>query len=143
MFYIAHYTLHLPLFYKRFHKIHHKYSVTFSPVGMDFNIPDFLLENSIPWTIYMKIASFYAPVHITTALSWAFLKILNNHDQHSGYAWPWSPQQLVPFCSYDDYHDFHHSHNVGNFSAQIRIYDVIFGTDKAYKEYKKSLREKS
>jgi sterol desaturase/sphingolipid hydroxylase (fatty acid hydroxylase superfamily) len=64
------------------------------------------------------------------------------YNGHSGYVFPWSPLQVIPFCTNDDYHDFHHSHNSGNYSSQFRYLDIIFGTIKPFKAYKKALKAK-
>lgn len=35
-----------------------------------------------------------------------------------------------------EYHNFHHSHNIGNYSSFFTYWDSIFGTNKAYFEHK-------
>ena len=35
----------------------------------------------------------------------------------SGFEFPWSPFRLLPFSASATYHDYHHSHNRGNFSS--------------------------
>jgi sterol desaturase/sphingolipid hydroxylase (fatty acid hydroxylase superfamily) len=36
-----------------------------------------------------------------------------------------------------DAHEFHHSVNKGCFASKLSIWDMVFGTDKAYKEWRK------
>lgn len=142
MFFSAHWLLHQPFLYK-FHKIHHEYTTTVSIAGLHSHIVEFLLSNSIPVAIYMKLTSLYAPIHISTAIIWVILRTWDAYNGHSGYIFPWSPLQLLPFCAYDDFHDFHHSHNCGNYSSQFRYLDTIFGTIKPFKAYKKALKAKN
>jgi sterol desaturase/sphingolipid hydroxylase (fatty acid hydroxylase superfamily) len=35
-----------------------------------------------------------------------------------------------------EYHNFHHSHNIGNYSSFFSVWDTVFGTNKHYFEYK-------
>jgi sterol desaturase/sphingolipid hydroxylase (fatty acid hydroxylase superfamily) len=39
------------------------------------------------------------------------------------------------------YHDFHHTHNVGNYSSFFQIWDTIFGTNKSYFKYLEKVKE--
>lgn len=78
----------------------------------------------------------YAPMHISTILIWGILRMWDANQGHCGYVFSWAPLQLVPFCANDDFHDFHHSHNCGNFASQLRIWDTLFGTNKAFRDYK-------
>lgn len=90
----------------------------------------------------MKVASLYSPLHISTTVIWLILRMYDGYNGHSGYMFSWSPLQLIPFCTNDDYHDFHHSQNYGNYGSQLRYLDTIFGTNKAFKDFKRSQREK-
>ncbi len=33
------------------------------------------------------------------------------------------------------FHEFHHSHNAGNYGQFFTLWDWLFGTDKAFNEY--------
>jgi sterol desaturase/sphingolipid hydroxylase (fatty acid hydroxylase superfamily) len=35
-----------------------------------------------------------------------------------------------------DYHDFHHSHNVGNFGSMFGFWDAFWKTDLEYRKFK-------
>lgn len=86
----------------------------------------------------------FGPVHVTTAIIWIILRMYDAENGHSGYIFSWTPIQVLPFCANDDFHDFHHSHNCGNFSSQLRIWDIFFGTNRNFKDYKqKQLKEKT
>ncbi len=50
------------------------------------------------------------------------IRVFKTYDQHSGYNFPW--------ClggTHSRYHDFHHTHNVGNYGRN-ELWDVVFGT---------------
>lgn len=141
-FFSAHWALHQPLLYK-YHKVHHEYTTTVSVTGLYSHIVEFLIANSIPAGIYMKLASLYAPMHVSTAVIWMVLRFWDAYNGHCGYVFSWAPLQLLPFCTNDDFHDFHHSHNSGNYGSQLRYLDTIFGTNKSFKNYKKALKAKN
>ena len=62
-------------------------------------------------------------------VSW---KILMITEGHSGYEFKWSPLRVMPFVADPSYHDYHHSHNVGNFAANCYVWDVLFHTNVEY-----------
>ena len=49
---------------------------------------------------------------------------------------------MLPFGSDYGYHVYHHSNNVGNYSSFFTLWDTVFGSNKAYYEYLKELKEK-
>jgi len=67
---------------------------------------------------------------------WLFIRLTETYDAHSGYDFPWQPWKLLPFQGGADRHDFHHSHNVGNYGAFFTFWDWIGGTDLAYRKWK-------
>ena len=109
---------------------------TVSIAGLHSSLAEFLILNSIVAAIYMRIAALYAPLHVSTAVIWIITRMLDAYNSHSGYMFSWTPLQLLPFCTNDEYHDFHHSHNCGNFSSQFRYLDILFGSNKDFREYK-------
>jgi len=58
------------------------------------------------------------------------LRVHEGHDGHSGYDFPWSFFRILPFGAGASFHDFHHSHNVGNYGSFLRIWDSLFNTEK-------------
>ena len=110
--------------------------------GLYSHLIEFLAANSVPAGIYMKVASLYAPLHVSTAVIWIILRMWDAFNGHCGYVFSWAPLQLLPFCTNDDYHDFHHSHNAGNYGSQFRFLDTIFGTNHNFKSYKKAFKAK-
>lgn len=63
---------------------------------------------------------------------WTLLRIGETVDGHSGYEFPWSPYRLLPYSGSSTAHDFHHSHNVGNFASFFTYWDHLCGTDQAF-----------
>ena len=80
-------------------------------------------------------------MHFATFLLWVFVRIGESLDGHSGYEFSWSPYRLIPFSTSASYHNFHHSHNVGNFSSFFSLWDTIFGCNKAYYQFYERVRE--
>ena len=48
---------------------------------------------------------------------------------------PLSPWNLLPGMDCAAAHDFHHSHNVGNFGGFFTFWDRVCGTDAAYRRF--------
>ena len=70
--------------------------------------------------------------HGHTAFLWSAYRLLATHDGHSGYEFPWSMFNILPFGVGSDYHDYHHSHNDGNYSSSFSIWDTIFDSNSNY-----------
>ena len=77
-----------------------------------------------------------------TYFFWFIVRIYKTTLAHSGYGFPWDPFSILPIQQSADYHDFHHYHNLGNYATFTSIWDTLFGTNKAYYEYKKKQIEK-
>jgi sterol desaturase/sphingolipid hydroxylase (fatty acid hydroxylase superfamily) len=123
--------------YKRVHKLHHKYINTVS-IAVEYTHPvEYLLGNIIPAFIPAKILG--GKIHFYTFFVWILYRLGESVDGHCGYAFSWSPFRLVPFSNDGDYHDFHHSHNVGNYSSFFSIWDGFFGTNREFYKYKQEI----
>jgi sterol desaturase/sphingolipid hydroxylase (fatty acid hydroxylase superfamily) len=81
-------------------------------------------------------------MHITTVLSFTVLRVWETMDLHCGYEFPWSPFRLLPFASSAEYHDFHHSHNVGNYSSMFSFWDTIYGKNIDFFEHLENAKDK-
>jgi methylsterol monooxygenase/4-alpha-methyl-delta7-sterol-4alpha-methyl oxidase len=53
-------------------------------------------------------------------------------DGHCGYEFSWSPFRLLPLSGSSNYHNYHHSKNVGNYGSFFTLWDTICGTNKTY-----------
>jgi sterol desaturase/sphingolipid hydroxylase (fatty acid hydroxylase superfamily) len=79
----------------------------------------------LPPNVYLDIIVYlFGPTHIITIVIWMILRMYDGYNAHCGYKFSWSALQLLPFCTNDDFHDFHRSHNCGNYSAMFRFWDI-------------------
>jgi methylsterol monooxygenase/4-alpha-methyl-delta7-sterol-4alpha-methyl oxidase len=130
LFHSVHRLMHSKYLYARFHKIHHQYN---SSIGLasEYSHPlDFALGVLIPTGTGARILG--KRFHYFTFILFAIMRSAEGVDGHTGYEFPWSPFRLLPFSASTKYHDFHHTHNVGNYSSFFIVWDILFGTNKAY-----------
>lgn len=68
---------------------------------------------------------------------YASFKLWQSIDAHSSLLLPWplSPWNLLPGMDCSRSHDFHHSHNMGNYGGYFVFWDRLCGTDKPYRQY--------
>jgi len=139
--YWLHRFLHWGPMYKNIHKQHHEYSAPFGMVA-EYAHP---LE-----TIILGMGTIGSPIlwvivtgdlHMITMLTWITLRLFQAIDAHSGYDFPWSLHNWIPFWSGAEHHDFHHQAFVNNYATSFRWWDYIFGTDTKYRAYRKRQRE--
>lgn len=129
----VHKWLHHPRLYPFIHKRHHEYVQTIG-IAAEYSHPiEFLLIGFLPNVIISFVIG--KRMHITTMLMYNFAREFETHDGHSGYEFSWSPYRLIPFSTSAAYHDFHHSHNIGNYSSYLSFWDTIFGCNKVYYDY--------
>jgi len=137
--YLAHQLLHTPTLYKHIHKLHHKYSAPFG-LAAEYAHP---LETAILGMGTISAPLIYCfvmrDVHILTVYVWVSLRLFQAIDAHSGYHFPWSLHNFIPFWSGADHHDFHHMAFTNNYATSFRWWDRICGTDDKYRAYKKRL----
>ena len=82
---------------------------------------------------------------------WIIYRIFESADAHSGYEFPWSPYRLVPFSGIflvlnlapASYHNYHHTHNKGNYATFFSLWDTVFGTNKSYNAFIEKRQKKS
>jgi len=132
-FYWSHRLLHHPLFYKHIHKKHHEFKQS---VGI-------AAEYSHPIEGLLNFISTVGPVivsgcHLFTFVLFILIRIEETVESHSGYNFPFSVwSRIMPALQGGaDRHEFHHSHNKGNF-GMFAVWDYVCGTDQAYWEWKK------
>jgi len=132
LFYWSHRFLHHRLIYKYIHKQHHEFKTTIG-IASEYAHPiEGVISNIIP-TI---IGPILQGAHLYVFLLWLFIRELETLDAHSGFKFPFSPFNFIPFQGGADRHDFHHSHNVGNFGAFFIFWDWLCGTDVSYTNWK-------
>jgi sterol desaturase/sphingolipid hydroxylase (fatty acid hydroxylase superfamily) len=136
LFYWSHRLLHLRGLYRSIHKIHHQFHVPTALASIYAHPVEFFISNIFPTMggpfllILMGV-----PVHLFTLWVWLFLRIVETMNEHSGYEFT-----LWPFYRFINregsrIHDYHHSHNKGNFAAFFFHWDRLCGTNVGYKEY--------
>jgi sterol desaturase/sphingolipid hydroxylase (fatty acid hydroxylase superfamily) len=132
-FYFIHRLMHTKYIYPYIHKVHHTHKTTVG-IASEFSHPiDFIFGNLFPGIFGALILG--KNIHFFTFILWAMMRMGETLDGHCGYEFSWSPYRLVPFSSSARYHDFHHSHNIGNYSSLFSLWDTIFGTNKVYNKY--------
>jgi plant 4alpha-monomethylsterol monooxygenase len=143
MFFVSHRLLHTPTLY-RFHKVHHEYTTSVSIAGLHSHVVEFLISNTVTLAIYMHMAeSMFGIIHMNTRIIWTLLRMWDAYNGHCGYMFSWAPLQLLPFCASEDYHDFHHSSNSGNYAGQFRLLDSFLGYNEDFWQhrYKRKLED--
>ena len=97
-----------------------------------------LLSTSLP---FPSQTSLHGPLllksHIMTFWIWLVIRLSEAVDGHCGYDFWFVPFRYFPFRPGANVHDYHHSHNVGNYGSFFIFWDRICGTDVSYQEYQK------
>jgi len=138
-FYWIHRFLHHPRIYKHIHKKHHEFKTTVG-IAADYSHP---LEGIFSNTFPTIIGPILFGAHLSVFWVYLVLRIWETVDAHSGYNFPFSPWSVFPSIQGGaDKHDFHHSHNVGNF-GMLHIWDPLMGTDKPYIAWQKKNEQKA
>lgn len=128
----SHQMLHHKAIYPYIHKVHHQYVTTIA-ISTEYAHPvEYLFGNILPIAIGPMILGKH--IHLFTVACVYSLHLIESVEAHSGYQFSWSPLRVLPFFTDEEYHDFHHSHNVGNYS-EIWLWDTFFGTNKDYYKY--------
>ena len=140
LYYWAHRLFHTSWLYKKFHKLHHEYKVTVS-IAAQYNHPvDVIITSVIPSLIARILLG---RMHVITVYMSTFFNISFGHFNHCGYSVPWYPWGAFPFGIDSEYHDFHHSANIGNYSTFSTYWDTVCGTNKHHWISLKKKEEKS
>ncbi|KAI8049759.1 hypothetical protein BDF22DRAFT_735624 [Syncephalis plumigaleata] len=135
-YYCVHRMLHIPIFYKHIHKVHHEFSAPFG-ITAEYAHP---IE-----TVVLGLGTIGAPclwamatgdLHVMTVFAWVTLRLLQTLDAHSGYDFPFSLRHWLPFWGGADHHDIITWHF-------FRWWDTLFGTDLKYIAYKKQQGEEA
>jgi sterol desaturase/sphingolipid hydroxylase (fatty acid hydroxylase superfamily) len=132
IFYWSHRLLHHPAIYKYVHKKHHEFKVTIGIAAMYAHPLEVILSNTLPTVGGALLVG----AHPVVWFLWLWLRMVETVDAHSGYQLPFSPFHLLASVQGGaERHDFHHSHNVGNFGSFFIFWDWIMGTDEAYRRW--------
>jgi len=129
-FYWSHRLLHHKKIYPIIHTIHHEYYNSVSICALYAHPVEFLLSNVLSSSIGFLILG--PSAHIATLYLWLTIRIFETIDGHCGYEFSWSPYRLLPLSGSSEYHNFHHSHNIGVYASFFTFWDTICGTNKDY-----------
>lgn len=135
--YWIHRWLHTPWMYKNIHCVHHEYTAP-SALAASYAHPyEVLLQG---------LATFSGPLllrpHVFVLYIWVNLRQLSAIETHSGYDFPFSPNNILFFLGGADLHDYHHRTYNGAYSSNFIWWDVLFGTAKPYFESKRKKASK-
>ena len=129
-FYWMHRLLHKPCLYPYVHKMHHQFTQTVS-IAAEYSHPlEFVLGNLIPTSVGPLILG--PKMHIVTVFAWYFVRVCETLDGHCGYEFSFSPYRLIPMSGSAEYHDYHHSRNIGNYASFFSVWDTVFGTNASF-----------
>lgn len=124
-FYWAHRLFHTKWLYKRFHKQHHRFT---TPVGIAA-VYAHPVEDIVVNIGSTFVGPLVFPSHFIVWLLYMGMRFHETIDSHSGYDFPWSPwRALGKLHGGARRHDWHHSHQVGNFGG-FWFWDWLCGTE--------------
>ncbi|KAN0034010.1 hypothetical protein ACTFIV_000490 [Dictyostelium citrinum] len=138
-FYWAHRALHHGIWYKYIHKVHHDFA---SPFGITAEYAHPL--ETIILGAGTVIGPFIFSRDLFTLWVWLGVRLYQTVECHSGYDFPWSFTNLIPFWGGAPFHDYHHEVFIGNYASTFTYLDKIFGTSgKSYytRKDKKSINK--
>jgi len=115
--YTFHRLMHVPYFFRRFHKLHHEYTYTFVWVNHAFHDAEVLL-----FGMSVIIPPLLLRSHVVVTWLFTSFTILHTGYQHSGYMFPFL------LLTSPIFHDAHHYLIHKNFSSHTPFLDMIFGT---------------
>ncbi|KAL4722991.1 C-4 sterol methyl oxidase [Fusarium chlamydosporum] len=127
--YWSHRALHYGPLYKSIHKMHHTYSAPFG-LAAEYASP---IETAILGLgvigspiVLLRIAGDF---HLFTMYIWIILRLFQAIDAHSGYDFPWSLRNFLPFWAGANHHDLHHEKFIGNYASSFCWWDYCLGTE--------------
>jgi len=131
LFYWAHRLLHYKPLYGAIHKKHHQFKTPIGLAAQYAHPVEKLIANDVP----TMVGALLMKTHVTVLWWFLFLRLWETVEVHSGFHFPWSPwTYLNLLAGGPDRHDFHHSHNIGNY-GMLRFWDWIMSTDVAYEQW--------
>ena len=130
-FYWSHRAMHLPRFYKFFHKVHHESTDPSPLTAFAFHPSEAIIENMMHFVL-----PFLLPLHFGTIIAWQIFSMLNNVLGHLGYEiYPkiWVKLPILQFKTASTHHNMHHQLFNGNYALYFTWWDKWMGTE--FKDY--------
>ncbi|CAN1525133.1 HCP oxidoreductase, NADH-dependent [Spirosomataceae bacterium] len=130
-FYWSHRAMHLPRFYKIFHKVHHESTDPSPLTAFAFHPTEAVVEYFVSFVL-----PFLLPLNFGVIIAWQIFSMLNNVLAHLGYEiYPkgWLKLQLLQFKTASTHHNMHHQLFNGNYALYFTWWDKWMGTE--FKEY--------
>lgn len=115
-----------------FHKQHHKFIYTTSIAAEHAHPIEQILVNNLAFHAGPILLG--SRFHMYTFMIWGLIRHIDTHEAHSGYDFPFSMINVLPFGTGNSYHFFHHTKNVGNYSTFFTVWDIIFDSNVDYYE---------
>lgn len=146
--YWAHRLFHYGWLYKYIHKQHHRYAAPFG-LTAEYAHPVEVMSlgfGTVGFPIIYAYITKCKPsldlpsLHLFTLSFWITLRLFQAVDSHSGYDFPWSLHNVLPFWAGADHHDDHHHYFIGNYASSFRWIDYFMSTESG--EIAKANREK-
>ena len=130
--YWAHRAMHYGPLYKHIHKIHHEYVAPFGLAAEYAHPLEVLILGLGTIGGPFLLCAYTKDLHILTVYIWIVLRLFQAVDAHSGYDFPISLHNWIPFWAGADHHDYHHMAFLGCYSTSFRWWDHFLGTDRGY-----------
>ena len=130
-FYWSHRAMHLPRFYKFFHKVHHESTDPSPLTAFAFHPSEAIIENMMHFVL-----PFFLPLHFGIIIAWQIFSMLNNVLGHLGYEiYPkiWVKLPILQFKTASTHHNMHHQLFNGNYALYFTWWDKGMGTE--FKDY--------
>jgi ferredoxin len=123
--------MHLPRFYKFFHKVHHESTDPSPLTAYAFHPSEAVVEQ-----LMHVVLPFMLPLNFGVILAWQMFSQLNNVLHHLGYeVYPkgWVKFPLLKYKAASTHHNMHHQLFNGNYSLYFTWWDKWMGTE--FKDY--------
>ena len=130
-FYWSHRAMHLPRFYKYFHKVHHESTDPSPLTAFAFHPSEAVVEYFVAFVL-----PFLLPLNFGIIIAWQIFSMLNNVLGHLGYEiYPkgWVKLPILKFKTASTHHNMHHQLFNGNYALYFTWWDKWMGTE--FKDY--------
>jgi ring-1,2-phenylacetyl-CoA epoxidase subunit PaaE len=130
-FYWSHRAMHLPRFYKFFHKVHHESTDPSPLTAFAFHPSEAVIEQ-----LMHVVLPFLLPLNFGVMIAWQIFSMLNNVLGHLGYEiYPkgWIKMPILNYKTASTHHNMHHQLFNGNYALYFTWWDKWMGTE--FKDY--------